>query len=161
MVLIVADRRLSQAVLRPDPAGGRCDRRRIDRVRGSIAAGPAVRRGPRSHAGSAGRRRPAAEPTGRRPDPLRSTPIDRDPPRPPRTAVDDAAFEVARQTLLVLLPEMLILLSATVMMTAGAFVRLPRRTWCAIGASATLVAALVVLFAVGDRPVDALLGRSR
>ena len=36
-----------------------------------------------------------------------------------------------RQTLLILLPELLILLTATVMMTAGAFVRLPRRVWCA------------------------------
>ena len=39
------------------------------------------------------------------------------------------AIESARQTLLILLPELLILLSATAMMTAGAFVRLPRRTW--------------------------------
>jgi NADH-quinone oxidoreductase subunit N len=39
------------------------------------------------------------------------------------------ALEVARQTLLVLLPESLILLTATIMMTAGAFVRRPRRVW--------------------------------
>src|SRR5262249_11548586 len=56
-------------------------------------------------------------------------------------------------TLLILLPELLILLTATVMMTAGAFVRWPRRVWCATAVGA-LLAALVVLFAVGDRPVD-------
>ena len=37
-------------------------------------------------------------------------------------------YESARQTLLILTPELLILLVATTMMTAGAFIRLPRRT---------------------------------
>jgi NADH-quinone oxidoreductase subunit N len=55
--------------------------------------------------------------------------------------------------LLILLPEVLILLIATVMMTAGVFVRWPRRVWCA-AAVGTLLAALVVLYAVGSRPVD-------
>jgi NADH-quinone oxidoreductase subunit N len=64
-----------------------------------------------------------------------------------------SAYEVTRQTLLILLPEFLILLSATVMMTAGVFVRWPRRHWC-MAALGTLVAALVVFFAVGGRPVD-------
>src|SRR4051794_2065504 len=64
-----------------------------------------------------------------------------------------SSFEVTRQTLLILLPELLILLTATVMMTAGAFVRGPRWVWCASAVGA-LVAALVVLFSVGDRPVD-------
>jgi NADH-quinone oxidoreductase subunit N len=64
-----------------------------------------------------------------------------------------SAYEVTRQTLLILLPELLILLTATVMMTAGAFVRWPRRIWCATAVGA-LLAALVVLFAVGARPVD-------
>jgi NADH-quinone oxidoreductase subunit N len=40
-----------------------------------------------------------------------------------------------------------------VMMTVGAFVRWPRWIWCASAAGA-LIAALVVLFAVGDRPID-------
>ena len=43
--------------------------------------------------------------------------------------MNPTALEVARQTLLVLLPESLILLTATIMMTAGAFVRRPRRVW--------------------------------
>ncbi len=38
-----------------------------------------------------------------------------------------SAYEVTRQTLLILLPELLILLTATVMMTLGVFVRWPRR----------------------------------
>jgi hypothetical protein len=63
------------------------------------------------------------------------------------------AYEITRQTLLILLPELLILLSATVMMTAGVFLRWPRRVWCG-AAVGTLVAALIILFAVGGRPVD-------
>jgi NADH-quinone oxidoreductase subunit N len=60
------------------------------------------------------------------------------------------ALAVARQTLLVLLPELLILLAATAMMTAGAFVRLPRRSWAAMAAG-TLVVALVALVLLGDQ----------
>jgi NADH-quinone oxidoreductase subunit N len=63
------------------------------------------------------------------------------------------AFEVTRQTLQILLPELVILLTAIVMMTAGIFIRWPRRVWCAAAVGA-LVAALLVLFAVGSRPVD-------
>ena len=62
-------------------------------------------------------------------------------------------YDVTRQTLLILLPELLILLTATVMMTAGAFVRLPRRTWCAIAAGA-LVAALLALIALRHQTTD-------
>ncbi|HMB02772.1 MAG TPA: NADH-quinone oxidoreductase subunit N [Isosphaeraceae bacterium] len=62
-------------------------------------------------------------------------------------------YEVTRQTLLILVPELLLLVAATVMMTAGPFVRLPRRAWCAAGALA-LVAALVALFALHDRTTD-------
>jgi NADH-quinone oxidoreductase subunit N len=63
------------------------------------------------------------------------------------------AYEVSRQTLQILLPELLILLAATAMMTAGVFVRWPRWVWCA-AAVGTLLAALLVLDAVGGRPVD-------
>jgi NADH-quinone oxidoreductase subunit N len=54
------------------------------------------------------------------------------------------AIESARQTLLILLPEILILLSATAMMTAGAFVKAPRRVWC-LASVVTLAVALVAL----------------
>jgi NADH-quinone oxidoreductase subunit N len=64
-----------------------------------------------------------------------------------------SAFEVTRQTLLILVPESLLLLAATVMMTAGPFVRLPRRAWCAASALA-LVVALVALFALHGRTTD-------
>lgn len=79
------------------------------------------------------------------------------------------AYDVASRTLLVLIPEFLVILSATVMMTAGAFVRLPRRTWCAIAAG-TLVLALVALIGLrhsGTEPYgsialnDALSGYAR
>jgi len=57
------------------------------------------------------------------------------------------AYSVATQTLKVLLPEFLLILTATVMMTAGAFVRLPRRVWAAASAGAIVVAifALILL----------------
>ncbi len=63
------------------------------------------------------------------------------------------AIENARQTLLILLPELLILLSATVMMTAGAFVRAPRRVW-SIASAATLLVALVALVFLRDQVTD-------
>ncbi|WP_435018962.1 NADH-quinone oxidoreductase subunit N [Tundrisphaera sp. TA3] len=58
-----------------------------------------------------------------------------------------SSLENARQTLLILSPELLMLLSATVMMTVGAFVRLPRRAW-ATTATVTLVASLLALIAL-------------
>jgi NADH-quinone oxidoreductase subunit N len=64
-----------------------------------------------------------------------------------------SAYEVARQTLVILLPELLILAVATVVMTAGAFVSLPRRAWAAI-AALTLAAATIALIALRDRGID-------
>src|ERR1700678_1595728 len=63
------------------------------------------------------------------------------------------AIASARQTLLILLPEILILLSATAMMTAGAFVKVPRRTWCLVSAG-TLVVGLVALLLLWDTKTD-------
>ena len=63
------------------------------------------------------------------------------------------AFDSARQTLLILLPEILILLSATAMMTAGAFINAPRKTWC-LGSVITLVVALVALVFLRDQVTD-------
>ncbi len=54
------------------------------------------------------------------------------------------AYLVAKQTLLTISPEILMILVATVMMTAGAFVRLPRRNWAWI-TFGTLVLATGVL----------------
>jgi NADH-quinone oxidoreductase subunit N len=64
-----------------------------------------------------------------------------------------AAYEVARQTFVVLLPEILLVLTATAMMTAGAFVRLPRRVWCATSAAA-LGVALLALLGVAHQSTD-------
>src|SRR3954470_24035909 len=63
------------------------------------------------------------------------------------------AIENARQTLLILLPELLILLSATAMMTLGAFVQLPRRTWAAASA-VTLVVSLLALILLREQVTD-------
>jgi NADH-quinone oxidoreductase subunit N len=54
------------------------------------------------------------------------------------------AIKSAQETLLIVLPELLILLSAVVMMTAGAFVKFPRRYW-SIASAITLVLAMLVL----------------
>src|SRR5512135_3452356 len=64
-----------------------------------------------------------------------------------------SAFDVARQTLLILLPELLILLVALAMMTAAPFVRLPRRAWSSISALA-LLAALLALLALHRQETD-------
>lgn len=61
-----------------------------------------------------------------------------------------SAIEVARQSFTILLPEILLLLTGTAMMTAGAFVRLPRRAWCATAAVA-LGVALMVLMGLGEQ----------
>jgi NADH-quinone oxidoreductase subunit N len=63
------------------------------------------------------------------------------------------AFEAARQTALILLPEIILLLTAMGMMTASAFVRQPRRRWCRFGVWA-LLAALVALLAVAGQETD-------
>ena len=56
------------------------------------------------------------------------------------------ALIVAKQTLLVLLPEILLVTIATVMMTAGAFVKLPRRVWAGVAVDAVLGAILLLFF---------------
>jgi len=63
------------------------------------------------------------------------------------------ALDITRQALWVLLPEFVVLATAIVMITLGAFVALPRRVW-SITAAASLVAALGVLFAIRDLPTD-------
>ena len=63
------------------------------------------------------------------------------------------AIENARQTLVILLPEILILLSATVMMTAGAFTKRPRHVW-SIAAAGTLGLALLMLITLRDQVTD-------
>lgn len=55
------------------------------------------------------------------------------------------ALSIAHRTLLVLLPEFLLLASAIVMITAGAFVRLPRRTWATASAVSYAVSFLALL----------------
>lgn len=64
-----------------------------------------------------------------------------------------SAYDVARQTLAILLPEILLLLTATVMMTAGVFVRLSRRVWC-LTATGGLVVALLILLANSGVAID-------
>lgn len=64
-----------------------------------------------------------------------------------------SSFDIARQTLLILLPELLLLLVATTMMTAGAFVKLPRRLWCA-GSAVTMLIALAILFGLRHQSID-------
>jgi NADH-quinone oxidoreductase subunit N len=63
------------------------------------------------------------------------------------------ASDLARQTFVILLPEILLLLVATAMMTAGAFVRRPRKVWCAASAAA-LVVAFLSLLAVRGQATD-------
>lgn len=63
------------------------------------------------------------------------------------------ALHETQQTLLILLPEWIILLTAVVMMTAGAFVRLPRRAWC-VSSAVAFLAAIIALFALRDVVTD-------
>ena len=56
------------------------------------------------------------------------------------------ALIVAKQTLLAILPEILLITIATVMMTAGAFVKLPRRVWATVALDAILGAILLLFF---------------
>ena len=71
------------------------------------------------------------------------------------TSLSPYASAVA--TLKLLLPELLLVTIATVMMTAGAFVRLPRRAW-AIGSAVALGVALVALVLVRDQAYDPYAG---
>ncbi len=68
-----------------------------------------------------------------------------------------SSYASARQTLLILAPELLLLATATVMMTLGAFVRLPRRTW-SIASAVALGVALVVLLLVRGEAYDPYAG---
>jgi NADH-quinone oxidoreductase subunit N len=67
--------------------------------------------------------------------------------------IAESAFEAARRTALILLPEIILLLTAVGMMTASAFVRAPRRIWCRIGGWA-LLAAFAALLAVSGQETD-------
>lgn len=62
-------------------------------------------------------------------------------------------YDVVRQTLTLLVPELLILTTAIVMMTAGAFVRLPRRVW-SVAAACALAVGLIALLTVRNQPID-------
>lgn len=64
-----------------------------------------------------------------------------------------SAYDVARQTFVILLPEILLLLSATAIMTAGPFVALGRRTWYGLSVAA-LGLTLMVLLAQGTVSAD-------
>ncbi len=64
-----------------------------------------------------------------------------------------SAIDVARQSFTILLPEILLLLTATAMMTAGSCVQLPRRAWCATAAVA-LGVAFLALIGLGERSPD-------
>ncbi|MDR3638767.1 MAG: NADH-quinone oxidoreductase subunit N [Isosphaeraceae bacterium] len=66
----------------------------------------------------------------------------------------NAALQVAQDTLWVLSPELLLLLTAVVMMTAGVFVRQPRQVWSLVSAVA-LGFALVALLLVRGTTTDA------
>jgi NADH-quinone oxidoreductase subunit N len=54
------------------------------------------------------------------------------------------------QTILILIPEFILLFAAMGIMTASAFIDRPRRFWCAISAG-TVVAAIVALFILGNK----------
>lgn len=66
---------------------------------------------------------------------------------------DHDAFDVARNALVLLAPEFLIVLAAVALMTAGAFVRLPRRTWWMIS-TVILGLAGLLLAAIGPFPTE-------
>jgi NADH-quinone oxidoreductase subunit N len=62
-------------------------------------------------------------------------------------------YAVVRQTLLILTPEFLLLLTSIAMMTAGPFIRRPRRVWSTIAAAA-LGAALLALLATARQTTN-------
>ncbi|MGO9468995.1 MAG: NADH-quinone oxidoreductase subunit N [Isosphaeraceae bacterium] len=64
-----------------------------------------------------------------------------------------SAIDVVRGSTLILLPEMLLLFAAMAIMTASAFIKRPRRFWCAWSAGA-LVLALLVLWTLKDSHTD-------
>jgi NADH-quinone oxidoreductase subunit N len=57
--------------------------------------------------------------------------------------------ELTRQALFTLAPEVLLLLSAMIIMTAGAFVRAPRHVWCAVSVFVAVLA-LGLLLVIGS-----------
>jgi NADH-quinone oxidoreductase subunit N len=65
----------------------------------------------------------------------------------------EMALQTVEQTLYILTPEIILLLASIGMMTASPFVRLPRRTWCSIGAGA-MGAALVALLLTSKLQTD-------
>ncbi len=52
----------------------------------------------------------------------------------------DAFLDISKQTLTFLLPEILLIVAASAIITGGAFLRWPRRTWAALSAVALLLA---------------------
>ncbi len=64
-----------------------------------------------------------------------------------------SAIDIVRGSTLILLPELLLLLAAMAIMTASAFIKRPRRVWCACSAGA-LVLALLVLWTLKDSRTD-------
>src|SRR5262245_50263427 len=62
-------------------------------------------------------------------------------------------YAVVRQTLVILTPEFLLLLMSIAMMTAGPFIRRPRRVWSTIAAAA-LGAALLALLATARQTAN-------
>ncbi len=64
-----------------------------------------------------------------------------------------SAYDVVRQSVVILSPEVLLLLTATAMMTAGAFVRVSARTWFSV-AIASVVLATGFLVAIGSQNTD-------
>lgn len=63
------------------------------------------------------------------------------------------SLSVVTQTALVLLPELILLATAIVIMTASAFIERPRRFWCATSGGAVLMA-LVALLCLGRTHTD-------
>jgi NADH-quinone oxidoreductase subunit N len=65
-----------------------------------------------------------------------------------------SALTVTRETMVVLIPELLLMIAAMGIITTSAFVKRPRHFWCA-GSAIALVAALVALLAVENVSLDA------
>src|SRR5271168_4487199 len=64
-----------------------------------------------------------------------------------------SALGVAQQTALILLPEVILLLTAMGVMTASAFLKRPRRIWCTTSAVA-LIVAFLMLIGLGGKQTD-------
>lgn len=63
----------------------------------------------------------------------------------------DPTLAVLSRALLIVLPEALMLLLGTALLTAGAFVKLSRRTWCALAVATVAIAAAALLSIWNDR----------